>query len=411
MASHMAGPLPSLIEGRSSREVWYPFNGANLNLVFWACLGLVAYSYLGYPIWLWLVAHSRRIPTITAPFAPKVSVIIAARNEEKNLPRKLQNLRELIYPKDRLEIIVVSDGSIDATASILQLESNWITPIILETANGKAVALNEGVKRATGEILVFLDARQTIEPNAVSELTSSFSDPSVGAASGELMLESEQGSSALGIYWKIEKMIRKLESATGGMIGVTGAIYAIRRELYTEMPPGTILDDVFVPMNVVRNGKRVVFQPKAIAHDRIFAQEGREFSRKVRTLTGNYQLVRLSPWLLSNRNPLLFRFVSHKLLRLAVPILLILMLITSGLSASPFQVIAFWCQGLFYMLAILGYMNHRAMVIKPIAIASTLLMLNVAAAIALYYFISGRRNVWLTQLPSPVRPEHRCTRP
>ena len=164
-----------------------------------------------------------------------------------------------------------------------------------------------------------MDARQIVDPDAVSELVSCFADPDVGAVSGELLLESASAD-ALGIYWKIEKVVRKLESATGSVVGVTGAIYAIRRELYTEIPPGTILDDVFIPMNVARMGKRVVFQPSAIARDRLFNEKGKEFSRKVRTLTGNYQLLRLAPWLLSPSNPLLFRFISHKLLRLLVPV-------------------------------------------------------------------------------------------
>ncbi len=152
-------------------------------------------------------------------------------------------------------------------------EASHIFPVILNESNGKAHALNEAVKNATGEILVFLDTRQLIEPDAISELVSCFADSTVGAVSGELLLESSSKAPAqdgLGIYWKIEKAMRKLESASGSVVGVTGAIYAIRRELYTEIPAGTILDDVFVPMHIARMGKRVVFQPLAIARDRLF---------------------------------------------------------------------------------------------------------------------------------------------
>ena len=138
------------------------------------------------------------------------------------------------------------------------------------------------------------------------------------------------------------------------MVGVTGAIYAIRRELYTELPPGTILDDVWVPMQVARKGQRVVFQPSAIARDQVFSEKGKEFSRKIRTLTGNYQLLRLAPWLRSLRNPLLFRFVSHKMLRLLIPAMLILMLLASGSSVGSFYKGAFLLQILWYgLLAIL----------------------------------------------------------
>ncbi len=369
-----------------------------MKLVFWLCFALAGYAYLGYAIWLWLHVHLRKRPILPKNITPDVSIIIAARNEEANLPAKLENLRLLDYPQDRLQIVIVSDGSIDRTASILREQAPHIFPVILDESNGKARALNEAVKHATGEILVFLDARQFVEPNAVSQLISCFADSDVGAVSGELLLETSSGApspDALGIYWKIEKVVRKLESASGSVVGVTGAIYAIRRELYTEIPPGTILDDVFVPMNVARKGKRVVFQPSAIARDRLFSEKGKEFSRKVRTLTGNYQLLRLAPWLLSPANPLLFRFISHKLLRLLVPLLLVLMLIASAMASGPFFRLIFWFQILFYFLAILGSFSPSARKLKPVAIANTFVMLNAAAALAFYNFVVGRNSVWV----------------
>lgn len=369
-----------------------------MKALFWFCLVLVAYTYFGYAIWLWLCVHLRRRPILQRPITPRVSIIIAARNEEATLPAKLENLRLLDYPQEQLQIVVASDGSTDRTVDILRDRANHICPVILNESNGKAFALNKAVQLATGDILVFLDARQTIDANAVSELVACFADPEVGAVSGELLLESAPGepsSNALGIYWKIEKIVRKLESASGSVVGVTGAIYAIRRELYIEIPRGTILDDVLVPMNVARSGKRVVFQPSAIARDRLFSEKGKEFSRKVRTLTGNYQLLRLAPWLLSPANPLLFRFVSHKLLRLMVPLLLILMLLASAMSRGPFYTAIFWLQALFYVLAILGSLSPSTKRFKPVAVANTFVMLNAAAALAFYNFVAGRNRVWV----------------
>jgi cellulose synthase/poly-beta-1,6-N-acetylglucosamine synthase-like glycosyltransferase len=353
-----------------------------MKLLFWLCGALIGYAYIGYAIWLSLCTRVHNRPVAKQYYAPNISIIIAARNEEANLPNKLENLRRLAYPQDRIQIVITSDGSTDRTASILREQTPYISP----------------VKRATCEILVFLDTRQFVEPNAISELTSCFADPAVGAASGELLLETTYGTpsaDALGIYWKIEKVTRKLESASGSVVGVTGAIYAIRRELYTEIPRGTILDDVFVPMNVARMGKRVVFQPSAIARDRVFSEKGKEFSRKVRTLTGNYQLLRLAPWLLSPANPLLFRFISHKLLRLLVPVLLILMLVASAVAKGPFYRAIFWLQVLFYVLAAIGMLSPSTKKFKPVGIASTLVMLNAAAALAFYNFVAGRNKVWL----------------
>ena len=368
-----------------------------MKLLFWLSFTLVAYTYFGYAAWLWLEARVHTRPIVQRPITPDVSIVIAARNEEANLPAKLENLRLLNYPRERIQIVIVSDGSTDRTASILREHASAVVPVILDESSGKARALNEAIKRATGEVLVFQDARQFVEPDAVSELVSCFADPAVGAVSGELLLEpnaTAPSSDALGIYWKIEKVVRKLESASGSVVGVTGAIYAIRRELYSQMPPGTILDDVFVPMHVARLGKRVVFQQSAIARDRIFNEKGKEFSRKVRTLTGNYQLLRLAPWLLSPANPLLFRFISHKLLRLLVPLLLVLMLAASGLVRGLFYRAVFWLQVLLYALAGLGALSPSSKRFKPVAIASTFVMLNAAAALAFYNFVVGRNRVW-----------------
>jgi poly-beta-1,6-N-acetyl-D-glucosamine synthase len=368
-----------------------------MTLLFWLSFALVVYAYFGYVIWLWLYVHLRRQPIRCQPITPSVSIIIAARNEENNLPAKIANLRLLNYPKDRLQLVIASDGSTDRTAEILCANSD-VVPVILDDSNGKATALNAAVSQATGEILVFLDARQTVDPNAISELVSCFADPDVGAVSGELLLETEAGTSAanaLGIYWKIEKAVRKLESASGSVVGVTGAIYAIRHTLYREIPRGTILDDVFVPMNVVRAGKRVVFQPTAIARDRLFNEKGKEFSRKVRTLTGNYQLLRLAPWILSPANPLWFRFVSHKLLRLFAPLFLIAMLIASAMAPATLYKTIFGMQVLFYLGAACGTLSPAIRRFKPVAIASTFVMLNAAAVLAFYNFVTGRNRIWV----------------
>lgn len=321
---------------------------------------------------------------------------MAVRNEEKNLPAKLENLSNLDYPKDRLQIIAVSDGSSDGTVDILRRHSEMLEPIIFEMACGKAAALNAAAKHATGEILVFTDARQTIDANAISELTVCFCDPEVGGVSGELIIEGTSNSptNGLGTYWEIEKLVRKLESASGSVIGATGALYAIRRRLYEEIPSATILDDVAIPMNVVRRGNRVIFQASAIARDRLLTDKGKEFSRKVRTLTGNYQLLWLAPWLLSPANPVLWRYVSHKFLRLLCPWFLIAMPIAASMTVGTVYQIAFDLQIALYGIAIFGAVFPITKRIKLIAVANAFVMLNAAAAIALYNFITGRNVVW-----------------
>ena len=369
-----------------------------MRLLFWICVLLVGYAYVGYAVVLAVEHRLRRQPVLRGRMEPRVSIIMAARNEAARLPAKLRNLAELDYPREQMEIIVASDASTDGTADLLRRQEPGVVPVILTEPGGKAVALNEAVLRATGEVLVFLDVRQRVSSSAVSELVSAFADPEVGAVSGELLLETATGepsSEALGIYWKIEKTVRKLESATGSTVGVTGAIYAMRRELWTGIPPGTILDDVYVPMSVARQGRRVIFLPSAVARDRLFVETGKEFSRKVRTLTGNYQLLRLAPWLLGPSNPLLFRFISHKLCRLLVPLLLVLMLIASAAAPGALYTALFWLQVLVYLLALAGALSPGARRFKPVGIAETFVMLNIAAALAFYNFVTGRNRVWV----------------
>ena len=362
-----------------------------MRLIFWLSLGTIAYAYAGYPLLLW--ATGKRKPIHAQPITPSVSIVIAARNEERNLPAKLLSLQAVRYPKQLLQIVVVSDGSTDRTADLLLSAGDDVSPVILRDAVGKAEALNQGVARALGDILIFLDVRQSLDPDAITELVSCFADPQVGAASGELMLEGADGSPSsdgLGVYWKIEKLTRKLESDTGSVVGVTGAIYAMRRELFRPVPVGTLLDDVLIPMQVARLGKRVVFHPRAIARDRVFPEGAKEFGRKVRTLTGNYQLLRLAPWLLSPANPLLFRLVSHKLLRLAVPLLLMVLLVTSAVLSGVFFRSAFAAQIVFYAMGLVGLLAPSARRQRAVSIPYTFTMLNVAAAVAFYNFLGGR---------------------
>jgi biofilm PGA synthesis N-glycosyltransferase PgaC len=367
-----------------------------MKAVFWLSLLAVNYTYWGYPALLGVLSLLRTKPVLRGRLQPTVSVLMSVRNEGDILRSKLENLRALEYPEELLQVIVVSDGSTDQTTDILQQNASWIHPIILLDSVGKASAINEAVKMASGEIFVFFDVRQVVSQDALRELTTSFADPSIGAVSGELHLTSVgkgSGTEGLGFYWKLEKLIRRLESSTGSVMGVTGAIYALRRELFVPLPKGTLLDDVLVPMQVVRAGKRVIFQPSAKATDILFEETGKEFARKVRTLSGNYQLLQLAPWLLSPQNPCLGRFVSHKILRLFVPFFLIALLISSALADGVIYNVALASQLLLYGLAVLG-VSRSLRSNRFIGIAYTFTSLNIAALISFRNFIFQRHDVW-----------------
>jgi poly-beta-1,6-N-acetyl-D-glucosamine synthase len=372
-----------------------------MTLLFWSAAAIVFYAYLGYAGWLWVRSRWRGKPVARGPYTPPTSIVMVVRNEEKILEQKLLNLLELHYDEGRSDIVVVSDGSTDGTNEILakfEQQSGRVRGIVNPQPRGKAAGLNDAIAEARGEIVVFTDARQKIEANALEMLLENFADATVGCASGELML-GDPGSGetikGMGLYWRFEKQIREMESSSGSVVGATGALYAVRRELLENVPPETILDDVFIPMNVVRQGFRVIFDPRARAWDIADQGTGREFSRKVRTLSGNYQLLQLAPWLLRRTNSLRFEFVSHKLVRLVVPFALAVTLTTSMVLRPLIYRIALVLQIAFYALSFLVVAQMKHGVLARLADAAfTFVILNTAAVVAFANFVTGRKAAW-----------------
>jgi len=326
---------------------------------------------------------------------------MVVRNEEAVLARKLDNLLALDYPQDRFDVVVVSDGSTDRTPAIIaDFERRpRVRALIKQVAQGKAAGLNDAMQLVTGQLVLFTDARQQIERGALRWLVENFADAEVGAASGELMLgDPATGETSMGTggYWRIEKKVRQLESASGSVVGATGAIYCARRNLFDALPVATVLDDVLIPMQIVSRGKRVVLDSRARAWDSPDLGQRREFMRKVRTLSGNYQLLQLAPWLLSPKNPIRFEFVSHKLLRLAVPFALLALLAASLFLPQPFYRAALATQIAFYGLSLAAVAKLRiGPLSRPADAARTFLVLNSAAVVAFVNFVTGRKVSWV----------------
>jgi cellulose synthase/poly-beta-1,6-N-acetylglucosamine synthase-like glycosyltransferase len=342
----------------------------DVTLVFWLSVAVVAYVYAGYPLVLRAGARLRprngRLQTPDVDLEPPVSIVIAARNEGHRIAARIDNLLSLDYPADKRQIIVVSDGSTDDTLHVLAQYGGAVESLAIPPS-GKALAVNAGVARATHEIIVFADARQVFEPAALRELVGSFSDPSVGAVTGELLLDAESPcrragrdrraferrraeredagdrrlddrrrtvrstiADGVGLYWTYEKQIRRLESAIDSTLGATGAIYAMRRSLFRPLPADTVLDDVLTPMRVVLAGYRVVFNERARAFDRAAVDADAEVRRKVRTLAGNYQILAIEPRLLLPwHNRVWLQYLSHKVGRLVVPYAMLAIFYTS----------------------------------------------------------------------------------
>lgn len=258
--------------------------------------------------------------------------------------------------------------------------------------------LNDLILQAKNEIIFFTDARQTIERNALKELVSNFADKNIGCVSGELMLNGVGDSSiseGLGLYWRYEKFLRKKESQIGSMIGATGAIYAIRRNLCIPLPANTLLDDVFIPMKIIEQGYRAIFEPSAKAYDKVSQTSKEESFRKVRTLAGNWQIFfRLKNMFNPFKSKIALQLFSHKFLRVLVPYFSIIVFITNiFLLNIIFYRILFILQAVFYLSAIAGFLLSEYRISLLFGIPYTFCMLNVTAVRGLYSFISNNQKV------------------
>ena len=357
--------------------------------IFWASIALVAYTYAGYPLLVAALARRRGTMPVTASQAPPLTVVIAACNEETRIAARVLDVLAQDYPPEHLRVIVVDDGSTDDTARAADVGDTRVSVIRLSTNGGKAAALNAAFEHLETDLVAFTDARQRFAPVALRKLVEAFADPDVGAVSGELDIVHDTNADAaaadIGLYWRMEKALRQSEARLGWMHGATGAIYAMRRDLLRPLPPGTILDDMMLPLGAALAGRRLWMAREAIARDTPSSSGTEEFRRKLRTLAGNWQLMAHLPQLLNPRsNPVFFAFISHKLLRLLVPWALLLALVASAAAGGTFYHCIFALQLLAYLVATLALLRPRWTACIPFAgSAGTFVMLNAAALLSL----------------------------
>jgi cellulose synthase/poly-beta-1,6-N-acetylglucosamine synthase-like glycosyltransferase len=389
-------------------------SGAVAPIVFAAAAALAGYILIGYPL---LLAAARRLwarpPVRYTAHQPTVTAVIVVYNGERYLAEKLKSLFDNGYPPERLDIIVVSDGSTDRTAAIASSFAGPRLRLIELARGGKCAGLNAGIAAAKGEILLLTDVRQVVEPGAVGELMANFAGAKIGAVSGQLKIRAGESlqEAEIGLYWKFETWIRDSLSAIDSMFGATGPFYALRRELAVDVPEDTLLDDMYLPLAAFRRGYRLVMEPRAVAWDYPTTLET-EMNRKVRTLAGNYQLLRLCPWLLGGENRMWLHFMSYKVGRLLLAPLLAAML---GASLAMEGQARLWLAGAQlagYAAALADPWIPSWFPLKRVSSpARTFLTMMVAAVRGLQVFFVPARSLWKvtgsTAAPADNRTEGR----
>lgn len=387
-------------------------------LFFWVSLGSILYTYFGYPFFIFILAKifPQPIRASSAPESRSVTLLIAAYNEQAVIHDKLRNSLEVEYPRDKLQILVVTDGSSDGTPQIVhEFASQGIELQHQPERRGKMAAINRVLPQAKGEIIVFSDANNLYRRATIRTLVAPFEDPAIGGVTGAKMIE-QSGSSlgaSEGLYWKYESFIKKQESRLGSCTSATGEILAIRKALYRRPPDNIINDDFFIAMQVIRQGYRLVYVPEAISSERVSQTARDEIIRRTRINAGRYQAIALADKLLPIRHPVVvWQVLSHKFMRPLVPFFMLAAVLLNILAVArpaadgsfwglglPWSVYLLFLQGLFYALAVLGLRSagsgRKGWLNRLLYLPTFLLNSNLAALHGLLMYLRGGQfHIW-----------------
>lgn len=388
-----------LLEPIMNLDAWMPAPDW-LSIVFLVSVGAVAYTYVGVPALVFLMARLRPRPVHKSAVQPSVSMIVCAFNEEKVIGDKLDNALSLIYPAAQLEIILAAHGSNDRTVEIAQqFESRGVRVLHSPLRQGKIVAMNCAAAVASGEILFFSDANTFNPAGTLEMLVRSFGDPDVGGVSGRKIVLADatrQASAGEAAYWGYETTLKKNESLAGSIGTADGEIFALRASLYQEIPSSVVHDDMYLSLNLVNRGFRVVFDEEAISAEYASRSLEDEFHLKVRYASGGLQIVRhFRAMLLPPRNWFAVQFLSHKLLRWIAPVFLILALLSSGFTTHPLVRMAFWAQASFYSVGLLAWLARDRLRAKVLYFPMYFAVMNTAVLWGLARdFHGGQTPLW-----------------
>lgn len=368
-------------------------------IFFWAPLFVVIYIYFAYPALLWVWGRKCKKPNYDSDSLPTISIMISAYNEERYIRKKIDNALSIDYPKEAVQVIVISDGSSDQTLEIANSFSDERLKVIeVVERKGKPNALNQGLELATGDILVFTDANVFFELSSIQALVKPFSDVDCGAVSGCVELVAMENGEPLGegAYMKYERFIQLHESSLHTMVGIDGGMFAIRHKYINKIPVNVILDDFYMAMRVIANNARIIYQPTAKAHELVPASVSQEFRRKTRIAAGGFQVLKYIEFLKQPfKHPkATFFFVSHKLLRWLSPFFLLSLLGFSAYSNGVLIIdVFFWLQFIFYGLAVIGLLapalRNKTIIYVPYYFSA----MNMACFIGFWRYLFGMQKV------------------
>jgi len=384
--------------------------------VFTGSFVLCAYVYFGYPALIFVLSRLRPRPVRRAPVRPGVSLIVPVHNEEAVIEEKLRNSLALDYPRGRLETVVVSDGSTDATEEIVARYQGEGVRLLRLPRSGKAAALNAGVREARGEILVFTDANSLLETHSVARLVECFADPEVGGVCGNKKYRPARDGDATeggeNLYWRYDKWQKSLESAFGSIFAADGTLYAVRKELYVPIADPAQADDIAVSARIVLQGRRLLYEPGAVAWEDSPVEGAAEFRRKVRVTNHSVRaLLNLGAPLVST-GFYSVELLSHKLLRHLMPFFLILLLVANAVLApahSSFRALLV-AQTLFYAAAVLGFAARRTRLgrTRLLSVPYYFCLVNAAALLGVLSIVKGRRlGAWTPRHGLDIPKENR----
>lgn len=381
-----------------------------LSLLFWLCLFLVFYAYVGYGIVLWAMIKIKRLfkgkPIIEEPQQwPTVTLLVAAYNEEEDIQTKIFNSLTQDYPAERIKYMFVTDGSSDRTPEIVERYPQ-LTHLHRPERQGKLAAVERAMKKVDTDIVVFTDANTILNPQAIKNLARHFANPQVGAVAGEKRIISADEDAAAGagegFYWKYENTLKRWDSELHTVVGAAGELFAIRTSCFEAVPRDSIIEDFYLTLRIAQAGNRVIYEPEACAEELPSANSGEELKRKIRIAAGGIQsVVRLKALL----NPvkygwLSFQYISHRVLRWTLAPLALLVILLSNMAlaliGSPFYQVLLACQLAFYLFALLGYlMENKRMRIKLFFIPYYFFLMNYAVYAGFYRYIRGSQSaVW-----------------